>query len=101
MKNCTTTNCQIENNLLRSSNRQLAIRNCYITFASSCSNLTNSGTALASVPTTLPALFAGGRCIDNNSDLELAGVGAFSSIGLFFALMIPLSDGYRGSFNPF
>src|SRR5882762_3840973 len=70
-----------------------------MTFASSCRSLTSSGTAAAPVPTIFPGCFGGGLCIANVSTFGGTGFGWRSSMGFDFADMIPLRDGYRGSFN--
>src|SRR6266568_3071973 len=70
------------------------------TLASSRSSRTSSPTAPAPSPTIFPSLRSGGGDSATTSNVPADAWTGFTSSGFFFAAMMPLSAGYRGSLSP-
>src|SRR5205814_3229250 len=71
-----------------------------MTFASLRSASISAGTAPGPSPRMRPSFRAGGRESSRTPTPPESAATAFTSSGFFFAAMMPLSAGYRGSFNP-
>src|SRR6266480_3506938 len=70
------------------------------TLASSRSSRTSSATAPAPSPTIFPSFRSGGGVSATTSRTPAPTCTGFTSSGFFFAAMMPLSAGKRGSFRP-